>query len=223
MILRVLGVFAGIVPPIHVWNSKFRKQVQPPGNLISMCEDHIGIPAIPGKPARLRDCGLLGLDGHYRAGRRAAHHLTHSPSRSHSEWQDRSQVAAQANAAICEARAYGRLIAGDVIGEAGLGTQQIGETAAKMIRPKSIMGRRRSVWRRKAPPHTSRGPMIASSEIYMTKTPFERPNHPQRLPEAPSPSSTSASEGMERARALARRYLPDAARLLAGIALRAGQ
>jgi hypothetical protein len=55
-------------------------------------------------------------------------------------------------------------------------------------------------------------------EIYMAKIPFERSNHPQRLPVAPSPSSTSASEGMERARALAPRYLPDAARLLAGIA-----
>ena len=60
--------------------------------------------------------------------------------------------------------------------------------------------------------------MIVSSEIYMTRTPFERSNHPQRLPAAPAPSSTSASEGMERARALARRYLPEAARLLAGIA-----
>jgi len=60
--------------------------------------------------------------------------------------------------------------------------------------------------------------MIASSEIYMTTAPFERSNHPQRLPIAPAPSSTSASEGMERARAVARRYLPDAARLLAGIA-----
>ena len=60
--------------------------------------------------------------------------------------------------------------------------------------------------------------MNASSEIYMTKAPFERSNHPQRLPVAPAPSSTSAPEGMERARALARRYLPDAARLLAGIA-----
>jgi hypothetical protein len=53
-------------------------------------------------------------------------------------------------------------------------------------------------------------------EIYMAKSPFERSNHPQRVPSAPAPSSTSASEGMERARALARRYLPDAARLLAG-------
>ncbi len=52
----------------------------------------------------------------------------------------------------------------------------------------------------------------------MAKPPFERSNHPQRVPSAPAPSSTSAPEGMERARALARRYLPDAARLLAGIA-----
>jgi hypothetical protein len=55
-------------------------------------------------------------------------------------------------------------------------------------------------------------------EIDMAKAPFERSNYPQRLPAAPAPSSTSASEGMERARALARRYLPDAAHLLAGIA-----
>ena len=52
----------------------------------------------------------------------------------------------------------------------------------------------------------------------MAKTLFERANHPQRLPEAPAPSSTSASDGMESARALARRYLPDAVRLFAGIA-----
>jgi hypothetical protein len=53
----------------------------------------------------------------------------------------------------------------------------------------------------------------------MAKPPFERGSHPQRLPEAPSPSATSAPEGMERARALARRYLPELVRLHAGIAL----
>ena len=53
----------------------------------------------------------------------------------------------------------------------------------------------------------------------MAKTPFERGSQPQRLPEAPSPSATSAPEGMERARALARRYLPQLVRLHAGIAL----
>ena len=53
----------------------------------------------------------------------------------------------------------------------------------------------------------------------MAKPPFERGSQPQRLPEAPSPSATSAPEGMERARALARRYLPQLVRLHAGIAL----
>jgi hypothetical protein len=56
-------------------------------------------------------------------------------------------------------------------------------------------------------------------EIDMAKPPFERRSHPQHLPAAPAPSSTSASEGMERTRALARRYLPDLVRLHAGIAL----
>jgi hypothetical protein len=50
----------------------------------------------------------------------------------------------------------------------------------------------------------------------MAKKPFD---NLQRLPEAPSPSSASSPEGMERARALARRYLPDLVRLHAGIAL----
>jgi hypothetical protein len=53
----------------------------------------------------------------------------------------------------------------------------------------------------------------------MTKPPFERGSRPQRLPEAPSPSANSAPDGMKRARALARRYLPDLVRLHAGIAL----
>jgi hypothetical protein len=56
-------------------------------------------------------------------------------------------------------------------------------------------------------------------EIDMAKSPFDRGSHPQRLPEAPSPSATSAPEGMERARALARCYLPQLVRLHAGIAL----
>ena len=50
----------------------------------------------------------------------------------------------------------------------------------------------------------------------MAKKPFDTQ---QRLPEAPSPSATSAPDGMERARALARRYLPQLVRLHAGIAL----
>jgi len=37
-------------------------------------------------------------------------------------------------------------------------------------------------------------------------------------PTTPSPSAESPSEGMEKTRALARRYLPDAVRLLAGVA-----
>jgi hypothetical protein len=53
----------------------------------------------------------------------------------------------------------------------------------------------------------------------MPKTPFERSSRPQGVPLAPPPSSTLAPEGMERARALARCYLPDTVRLLAGIAL----
>jgi hypothetical protein len=56
----------------------------------------------------------------------------------------------------------------------------------------------------------------------MAKSPFERGSHPQRLPAAPAPSATSAPEGMERARAMARRYLPDLVRLHAGIALSPG-
>jgi hypothetical protein len=47
-----------------------------------------------------------------------------------------------------------------------------------------------------------------SCEIYMAKHPSERGNHPPRVPATPEPSSTSAPDGMERARALARRYLP---------------
>ena len=46
----------------------------------------------------------------------------------------------------------------------------------------------------------------------------KRPLDPERFPVAPLPSAKSASEGMENTRALARRYLPDAVRLLAGIA-----
>src|SRR5215471_1060827 len=45
------------------------------------------------------------------------------------------------------------------------------------------------------------------------------PDRPSRVPTAPEPSSTSAAEGMERAREMARRYLPDLVRLHAGIAL----
>jgi len=49
--------------------------------------------------------------------------------------------------------------------------------------------------------------------LEVRQPPFERGSRPQPLPEAPSPSATSAPEGMERARALARRYLPELVRL----------
>ena len=49
---------------------------------------------------------------------------------------------------------------------------------------------------------------------YMRKTP-EPPDH---VPAAPRPSAASAAEGMEKTRVMARRYLPDAIRLLAGVA-----
>ena len=42
----------------------------------------------------------------------------------------------------------------------------------------------------------------------MPKPRFERDNDVQRVPAAPEPSTTSAPEGMERARAMARRYCP---------------
>jgi hypothetical protein len=53
----------------------------------------------------------------------------------------------------------------------------------------------------------------------MTKHQSERSSHPERLPRAPAPSAAHAGDGMELARELARRYLPDTVRLLAGIAL----
>ncbi len=49
---------------------------------------------------------------------------------------------------------------------------------------------------------------------YMRKTP-EPPDH---VPAAPSPSAASPADGMKDTRAMARRYLPDAIRLLAGVA-----
>ena len=52
----------------------------------------------------------------------------------------------------------------------------------------------------------------------MAKHSPEYPISPQRVPSAPKPSAASAADGMESTRALARRYLPDAVRLLAGIA-----
>jgi hypothetical protein len=42
---------------------------------------------------------------------------------------------------------------------------------------------------------------------------------PERAPRVPPPSTAYAADGMDGARELARRYLPDAVRLLAGIAL----
>ena len=50
---------------------------------------------------------------------------------------------------------------------------------------------------------------------YMRK---RTPEPPEHVPAAPSPSAASPAEGMENTRAMARRYLPDAVRLLAGIA-----
>jgi hypothetical protein len=52
----------------------------------------------------------------------------------------------------------------------------------------------------------------------MPKPPFERLNHPQCVPDVPEPAAGTARDGMEAARALARRYLPDEVRLLAAIA-----
>jgi len=50
---------------------------------------------------------------------------------------------------------------------------------------------------------------------YMRK---RAPDPPDHVPTEPSPSAASAAEGMENTRALARRYLPNAIRLLAGVA-----
>jgi hypothetical protein len=52
----------------------------------------------------------------------------------------------------------------------------------------------------------------------MAKRSFEHGKHSQGVPATPEPSSACALEGMERARAMARRYLPDAVHLLAGMA-----
>src|SRR6516165_3849050 len=49
---------------------------------------------------------------------------------------------------------------------------------------------------------------------YMRKT-REPPDH---VPAAPPPSAASPADGMKDTRAMARRYLPDAVRLLAGVA-----
>ncbi|HKD25743.1 MAG TPA: hypothetical protein VKC66_07475 [Xanthobacteraceae bacterium] len=51
----------------------------------------------------------------------------------------------------------------------------------------------------------------------MAKNTSER--SPDRVPHVPPPSAAHAPDGMESARELARRYLPDTVRLLAGIAL----
>ena len=49
--------------------------------------------------------------------------------------------------------------------------------------------------------------------------PPKRPSNPREpVPAAPSPSAASAPEGMERARGLARRYLPNGVLLWAGVA-----
>jgi hypothetical protein len=57
-----------------------------------------------------------------------------------------------------------------------------------------------------------------SMEICMPYPPKRRSNPREPVPAAPLPSAASAPEGMENTRALARRYLPDAVRLFAGIA-----
>ena len=54
-------------------------------------------------------------------------------------------------------------------------------------------------------------------EVYMAKHPSERRSHPERVPRVPLPSAASARDGAELAREEARRYLPDAVRLLAGM------
>lgn len=51
--------------------------------------------------------------------------------------------------------------------------------------------------------------------------PKELPKGPpewEAVPEAPPPAAASSSEGMEHARDMARRYLPDVVRLHAGVA-----
>ena len=55
----------------------------------------------------------------------------------------------------------------------------------------------------------------------MAKAPYpaNRIGRAERVPSAPKPSAASARDGMEGTRALARRYLPDALRLFAGVAL----
>ena len=65
MILRVLGYLRVSFHPSEFGILNSREQVPAPRNLISMCEDHIQIPAMPGIPARLRSFGLRvrGLKG----------------------------------------------------------------------------------------------------------------------------------------------------------------
>jgi len=58
--------------------------------------------------------------------------------------------------------------------------------------------------------------MMMEMEIHMARSLSDRP---QRVPLPPEPSSATAAEGMELAREIARRYLPDLVRLHAGIAL----
>ena len=48
--------------------------------------------------------------------------------------------------------------------------------------------------------------------------PYTPKRRPEPVPAAPSPSAASAADGIENTRVLARRYLTDAVRLLAGIA-----
>jgi hypothetical protein len=46
---------------------------------------------------------------------------------------------------------------------------------------------------------------------------YDRDKRAERVPEVPAPSSSSASDGLERGRAMARRYLPDAVKFLAAV------
>jgi hypothetical protein len=112
----------------------------------------------------------------------------------------------------------GRLIAGDRVAEAGLSAQP--KAAKPLARSEALEINHGSAAMYVEERSSTHEPTTYDYlEIDMAKPPFERSNHPQHLPEAPSPSATSAPEGLERARALARSYLPELVRLHAGIAL----
>jgi hypothetical protein len=52
----------------------------------------------------------------------------------------------------------------------------------------------------------------------MANKPSERSKRAEHVPSAPTPIATSARDGLEQARSEARKFLPNAVRLLAGIA-----